>query len=326
MVSAAASLAFPAICVYCYQGFESSKAFYRHLRIHRQARSETEILHINSPKRERERSLEDDGFGCFACDESFSSMQLLCRHVRKTHGGSRAPQESNSNCLSEAETTLKLGIESTVSPSNDQIINLLKDMPNWSQTKKRGWKKITTDDDVVYDAVPLRFYIGPEHPLMQRKKKKKKKKKTEESMTYQDTLMEGATDSESTVSLFGNCVTTTKKPETQNELRSGHGRRSMKKAMAVKGVHQCEICGKTFTMGQALGGHKTLHRVKDPWKAELVQAKTKQGSCSEVRECVTRMLLPGTLPEQARLSEEARPKKMLDLDLNIPYQENFFQS
>ncbi|KAK8513389.1 hypothetical protein V6N13_002136 [Hibiscus sabdariffa] len=61
---------------------------------------------------------------------------------------------------------------------------------------------------------------------------------------------------------------------------------------------------------QALGGHKTFHR-----KLKLVQAKTEQGQCGEVKEYVTRMLLPGLLPE------EAPPKKMLDFDLNLPYQE-----
>ncbi|GMI81613.1 hypothetical protein HRI_001830600 [Hibiscus trionum] len=72
-------------CVYCHKGFESSKDLYGHLRIHMQARSKTETLHINSPTRERKCSLEkdeDNDFGCFVCNESFSSMQLLCRHMR----------------------------------------------------------------------------------------------------------------------------------------------------------------------------------------------------------------------------------------------------
>ncbi|KAE8657813.1 dihydropyrimidinase-like [Hibiscus syriacus] len=46
-----------------------------------------------------------------------------------------------------------------------------------------------------------------------------------------------------------------------NESGTGHGRRSME-AMVVKRVHQCEIRGKTFATGQALGGHKTHHWVK----------------------------------------------------------------
>ncbi|XP_039004847.1 zinc finger protein ZAT9-like [Hibiscus syriacus] len=151
---------------------------------------------------------------------SFATMQLLCRHMR-IHRGTvskrvrrrpAASQENNNNSLSEARITLKLGIESRVSPSNEHNIDLLKDMG------------------------------------------------------YQDTSMEGGADSESTVELLGNCVTM-KKLETQNsnksnKSRTGHGRRSMKEAMVVKRVHQCEICGKTFATGQALGGHKTHHRVK----------------------------------------------------------------
>ncbi|GMJ12922.1 hypothetical protein HRI_004961400 [Hibiscus trionum] len=106
-----------------------------------------------------------------------------------------------------------------------------------------------------------------------------------------------------------------------NKSRSQQEKRSMKNATAVERVYQCDICGKTFATGQALGGHKTCHRKKDLLEGKIVQAKIEQGSCSKVREYVTKTMLPGTLPEQVHLSEEAHPKKMLNFDLNIPYQE-----
>ncbi|KAK8513388.1 hypothetical protein V6N12_052579 [Hibiscus sabdariffa] len=284
-------------CTYCGRGFQSNKALYGHLRVHSvtPARPKTGILRINSPKRETKGSdEEDEGFGCFVCSRSFTTMQLLCRHMgihrgTVSNGVQQQPatsEESNNVSLSEAETTLKLGFESTVFPGYGHKVDFPKNVPSWSQHGKRGWKRSATDSHPA----ALRFYHGPaepEHPLMQRKK----------------TSMEGAADSENTVELSRNCL---KKLETQKNSRSGHGRRSMKNA-AAKNLHQCEICGKTFATGQALGGHKTFHR-----KLKLVQTKTEQGrQCGEVKEYVTRMLLP----------EEAPPKKMLDFDLNVPYQE-----
>ncbi|KAK8550718.1 hypothetical protein V6N13_119225 [Hibiscus sabdariffa] len=299
------------VCSYCRKGFVSSKALFGHLRIHSQARSKTGILHINR-KPETERSPEEDeGFHCLVCNHSLSSMRLLCQHMRihrrTASNGVRQPtcmyQESGS--LSEAKTAVKQGIG-----SNDHIIDLLKGMPGWSQTRKRGLKG---NDDIIYDAVPLRVYYEPADPHMEANKKKK----IEETMsTYQDTSMEGVadTDSESTVEQLGNCMAIEwfgTRDSNKSKTRSWRGRRSMKKSEAGKSVHQCEMCAKTFATGQALGGHKTAHREKDPLKVMLVRAKTKQGSCGEVKEYVTRMLFP----------EEAHPKKMLDFDLNVPYQE-----
>ncbi|GMJ11753.1 hypothetical protein HRI_004844500 [Hibiscus trionum] len=119
-------------------------------------------------------------------------------------------------------------------------------------------------------------------------------------MANRDTSTEGVADSERAVEHGCN----------KSKSRSGIGRRSMnKKAKVMNSLHSCEICGKTFTTGQALGGHKTYHRVK----VEFVQLqpKTKQES----------FVTTAMFPEDAYLSDEARPKKMLGIDLNIPYVE-----
>ncbi|GMJ14041.1 hypothetical protein like AT3G60580 [Hibiscus trionum] len=79
-----------------------------------------------------------------------------------------------------------------------------------------------------------------------------------------------------------------------SKSRSGQERESMKIATTIERVYQCDICGKTFATGQALGGHKTCHRKNDLLKGKMVQVKIEQGSCSD-------------------------SKKMLDFDLNIPY-------
>ncbi|KAK8493495.1 hypothetical protein V6N13_010691 [Hibiscus sabdariffa] len=304
------------VCSYCRKGFVSSKALYGHLRIHTQARSKTGILPINRPKPETERSPEqDEGFRCLVCNQSFSSVRLLSQHKRihrRTSNGVRQPtfmsQENGS--LSEAKTAVKQGIGSTISLKNDHNIDLLKDMPGWSLTRKRGLEKTASDHDIIYDAVPLRVYYGPADPHMEASKKKK----IEETTIYQDTSREGVadTDSESTVEQLGNCMAIDwfeTHDSNKSKSMSCRGRRSMKKAEAEKSVHQCEICGKTFATGQALGGHKTAHRVKDALKAKLVGAKTKQ-------EYVT-----GMLPEETHMPEQTHPKKMLDFDLNVPYQE-----
>ncbi|GMI81615.1 hypothetical protein HRI_001830800 [Hibiscus trionum] len=268
-------------CKYCGKGFVSSKALYGHLRIHRQYRdrSKTETRHIKTQTKPSPQEDKECGFGCFICKESFSSIQLLCRHMgihRETvsNGVRKQPTMSQESNLSSAKTTVK--------PE--------KDIP--------CWLKETGSDD----AVPLRVHYGPAHPHMETRKKRKVE---EISMANRDTSTEGVADSERAV-------------EHGSKSRSGIGRRSMnKKAKVMNSLHPCEICGKTFTTGQALGGHKTYHRVKDPSKVEFVQLqpKTKQESF------VTTAMLPGSLPEDAYLSDEARPKKMLGIDLNIPYVE-----
>ncbi|KAK8493494.1 hypothetical protein V6N13_010692 [Hibiscus sabdariffa] len=306
------------LCSYCRKGFVSSKALYGHLRIHTQARSKTGILPINRPKPETERSpQEDEGFHCLVCNQSLSSMRLLCQHM-KIHRGTassgvrRQPtfmfQESGS--LSEVKTAVKQGIG-----SNNHIIDLLKDMPGWSQTRKRGLVKTASDDDIIYDAVPLRVYYEPADLHTEASKKKK----IEETMSYQNNSMDGVSDSESTVEQLGNCMAIDwfgTHDSNMSKIKSWRERRSVKKSEAMKSVHQCEMCGKIFATGQALGGHKTAHREKDPLKVMLVRAKTKQESCGEVKEYVTRMLFP-----EVHMPEQTHPKKMLDFDLNVPYEE-----
>ncbi|KAK8582165.1 hypothetical protein V6N13_145146 [Hibiscus sabdariffa] len=153
---------------------------------------------------------------------------------------------------------------------NGYKVYFLKDVPSWFQHGNRGLKGTATDGDNILYAAPLLFFYHG--PTEPERPLMQWKKKTEESMSYRS-MMNAA-------------------------------------AKAVKNLHRCEICGRTFATGQALGGHKTFHR-----KLKLVQTKTEQGQCGEVKEYVTRMLLPGLLPE------EAPPKKTLDFDLNVPYQE-----
>ncbi|KAK8582149.1 hypothetical protein V6N12_072343 [Hibiscus sabdariffa] len=302
-------------CKYCSKGFESSKALYGHLRIHSQYRDRSKGIETQrkpSPEEDEDED-EDCGFGCLVCKESFSTMQLLCWHMRihreTVSGGVGQPTATTmsreSKSLSNPKSTVKEETESTVHL-------LVKDMPGWSQTGKRGLKRTASDDDIILNAVPLRFYYGPADPPPM---KTTKKKKTEKSMDYEDTsIMEGAADSESPVGL--SCKSMAKDRFgthdcNKSKSRPCQGRRSTKKAKETKSVHQCEICGKTFATGQALGGHKTYHRPKDSFEVKLMQAKIKQESC------VTTTMLS----EEAHLSHQTHSKKMLDFDLNIPYEE-----
>ncbi|MBA0807137.1 hypothetical protein Gohar_022961 [Gossypium harknessii] len=285
-------------CTYCSKWFKSNKALAGHLRIHSQhpPMSKTEGKHF------QEGDDDDSFFGCFDCDASFSSMKLLCQHMRlhrdtDSNGVHQPAMPQESNSLSEAATTFKQGTGSTVSPRDDHHnIDLLKDFnDNWSRTEKRGSKRTASEHDIIYNAEPFRVYSG--------------RMKTEETSMESEW---GAADNESTVELSGNRVKT-RDSSNKSKSRSCHGRRSVKKTKAVKSVHRCEICDKTYETGQALGGHKSYHRVKDPLK----QRKTEQQSCGEVK-MVTRMVLPGLPPEEA---DKNPSKRMLDFDFNIPYEE-----
>ncbi|XP_022728742.1 uncharacterized protein LOC111284293 [Durio zibethinus] len=353
---------------YCGREFNSDKDLGGHLRIHSQhkAKSKAGIHHMKSTKLSRKHSPqeEDDSFACFICDDSFSTMKLLCQHMRNHREmDSNCIQQpipsQESNSLSEPETAkAEEGID-TISPRNDlhqgSSIDLLKDIPSWSQTGKRGRKRTVSDkiDNIIYHAVPLRVYYGLAVPLTERRLEDskdinqslftRKKQKTEETMSYQDALMESevgaAADSESTLDLLGNSTEKTSmmpqgfENHVSNKFKSSSSQRRLKnpkRAKAVKSVHQCEICGKIFQTGQALGGHKTYHRVKpvvDPLRVELVKRKAKEELSEEsgqVREYITRMLLPGVLSAgEADSSEESyqeRPKRFVDFDLNIPYE------
>ncbi|XWS52598.1 hypothetical protein CRYUN_Cryun11dG0084800 [Craigia yunnanensis] len=331
---------------------------------------------MKSSKHARKHSPEEeDGFfACFVCDDSLSSMKLLCQHMRNhremdSNGIQQLIPSQESCSLSEPETTSKEGID-TVSPRNNQnqgsCIDLLKGIPNWSQTGNRGQKKTVSDkiDSIIYDAVPLRVYYGSAVPQMEKRLEDsqdsnqslltRKKQKTEETMPNQDALMEyelEAADSykpgsESTIELLGNSKQTATKKismmpqgfespisnKSKSSSCSSNGRlKKPNRAKVVKIVHECEICGKKFQTGQALGGHKTYHRRKpvvDPFMGELVQRKAEEqlsGETGQVRDHVTRMLLPGVLSGEADSSEESyqeHPKRLrlLDFDLNIPYE------
>lgn len=210
---------------------------------------------------------DDDLFSCLVCTESFSSMKLLCQHMN-IHRHTDSSQESHVSS-SEVDTIVKQG-------NDPHTIDLLEDFKfKWSRTGRRGSKTIPSQD-----AQPLKLRVRPAH--METRKNKK--------MKTEDTSMEfeqGGTKSKSGVDPC-------------------HARRSRKKGKAVKSEHQCEICGKTFETGQALGGHKTYHRVKNKKVELLQQGKTKQEPCM-----MTPMLLP----------DLNHPKTVLDFDLNIPYQQ-----
>ncbi|EOY32876.1 hypothetical protein QUC31_019222 [Theobroma cacao] len=368
------------VCRYCHREFKSAKALGGHLRIHSQHQSGSKagIHHLENTEfafsdLDSQQSSEEDnaGFTCFVCDDGFSSLKLLCQHMRnhreEDYNGIQQPtppQESTS--LSEPQTTVEEGIDE-VSPGNDHnqgsSNDLLSYVSNWSATGKRGRKQIDSDkiDGIIYNAVPLRVFYGSQVPWRERRLGdfadsnqsllKRKKQKTRLSKDVSIESQSGAansykTDSEATVEVLGNSEQTTKNSismatqrgfesriSSKSISRSSHGKlKKPKRAKAVNGVHQCEICGKTFQTGQALGGHKTYHRVKpvvDPSRGVLVQRKAEEqlsGESGQVSDGFSRM----PLPRPGELSGEAHPsaqsnqrvtKRLLDFDLNIPYRE-----
>ncbi|XVF69524.1 hypothetical protein PTKIN_Ptkin11bG0088700 [Pterospermum kingtungense] len=356
-------------CKFCGKDFKSDKALCGHVRIHRQhrAKSKARIHRMKSTSKPARKHYspeeEDDSFGCFVCDDSFSSMKLLCEHMRShrqmdSNGIHQRPIRSReSSSLSEPETETETDFKVTVvvSPRNDHNEGcctdlLMKDIPSWSQTRKRGWQKTVGDNGSLEDSQDFNS-----QSLLT-----KKKKKTEENIPNQDaSLMEpefGAadhsykSDSASTIELLGNSKQPTANkisimsqlhkssliPNNKSKSSSfGHAR-----VKNPNRVYECEICGRAFQTGQALGGHKTYHRMKasnvvdDPSPSgmsnNLVDKKAEEeylcGEGGQVGEYVTRMLLPGLLSEEAandpsQESCQQHPKtlRLLGFDLTIPY-------
>ncbi|XVF69517.1 hypothetical protein PTKIN_Ptkin11bG0088000 [Pterospermum kingtungense] len=349
-------------CKFCGKDFKSDKALGGHVRVHRQHRAKSKAgIHrmksTSEPARKHyspEEEEEDDSFVCFVCDDSFSSMKLLCEHMTShrqmdSNGIHQRPIRSReSSSLSEPETETKTDFKVTVvvSPRNDHNEEcctdlVMKDIPTWSQTRKRGWQK-TVSGKRLEDSQDFNY-----QSLLT-----KKHKTEEETMLNQDaSLMEPddsyKSDTESTIEVLGNSKqpTANKTPIMSHLLKSSPIPNNKSKSSScsharVKDpnrVYECEICGRTFQTGQALGGHKTYHRMKavnvvdDPSPSgmgnNLVQRKAQQDylceeSVGEVREYMTRMLLPGLSEEAADdPSQESYPKtlRLLGFDLNIPY-------
>ncbi|OMP05019.1 hypothetical protein CCACVL1_02067 [Corchorus capsularis] len=108
--------------------------------------------------------------------------------------------------------------------------DLLKHMPNWSETGKRSAPNPKIDlANIIYDAAPLRACYGliPCNSDTQDSE--------QDSNQYSDLSIRH---------LFA---------KLNNPKRS-------KSNKTTSSVHQCEICGKIFETGQALGGHKSYHR------------------------------------------------------------------
>ncbi|KAL4285048.1 hypothetical protein GQ457_16G006960 [Hibiscus cannabinus] len=175
---------------------------------------------------EKQEDVDDDSFSCFGCKERFPTMKLFCQHMKTNH------RQMNSNGIGfrrETET---------------------KAITKCSPTGKRGRRQAAGDEFLsVYHGSLVVSQVKTKLEEEEERDSTRKRRKTEDSMPKQVAL-----------SAFSE--------PADNECKSvsSHGRKlkNPRPAKAVKSVHQCEICGKMFGTGQALGGHKTSHRMKVP--------------------------------------------------------------
>uniref|UniRef100_A0A8R7U970 C2H2-type domain-containing protein n=1 Tax=Triticum urartu TaxID=4572 RepID=A0A8R7U970_TRIUA len=67
------------------------------------------------------------------------------------------------------------------------------------------------------------------------------------------------------------------------------------------GLHQCTVCGRSFTTGQALGGHKCSH-YWDGTSVSMTMSVSMSASCAVLRNFDLNLL---PMPENARMKRWA---------------------
>ncbi|OMO49530.1 Zinc finger, C2H2-like protein [Corchorus capsularis] len=131
-------------CGYCGKGFQSDRALGGHLRIHggnhRPKPKSKSVTVKKNKKRAREEHEEKDKFefGCFGCHESFSSMQLLCQHVRNFH----RPNPNGFKPIPEPDRQNKIEEEKKGNQGIDEVVSLWYD-------QNQNQKQEESSDDLV---------------------------------------------------------------------------------------------------------------------------------------------------------------------------------
>ncbi|KAJ4776707.1 Zinc finger family protein [Rhynchospora pubera] len=183
---------------------------------------------------------------CLDIDKSFKSEQALFGHMR---------MHSNKGCNGFKRPPIP-------KPKSHKLIPVASPSiycpftVTWSVTKKRGWKPFIDRNSPEVSAAFILMDMS--------------------NGTWTNDLQE---ESRTPLSELANKVGSTSLPSHQTQEKppsslqreqsnvsicAPTGPKSGAKRKAKDGLHECEICGRSFKKGQALGGHKRYH-----YKGEL---------------------------------------------------------
>ncbi|KAE8735534.1 hypothetical protein F3Y22_tig00000340pilonHSYRG00581 [Hibiscus syriacus] len=120
------------------------------------------------------------------------------------------------------------------------------DIPKWSRTVKRTRRQ--TAAGYEFSRVYYGSLVLPQLEEGEDSGSTQKKQKTGDTRRNRGALMAFSESGDNY--------------ECESISSRGRMLKNPRPGKAVKSVHRCEICGNLFGTGQALGGHKTSHRVK----------------------------------------------------------------
>ncbi|XP_010034254.2 zinc finger protein ZAT9-like [Eucalyptus grandis] len=174
------------VCEFCGKRFMNGKALGGHIRIHNQEKNKgssskkTDESRLRKQKAKCEKHVHEDlpalekgrDFDCsekdketpccYICDRNFPSMKSLFGHMRfhpdRNWRGVQPPaQEKDGSCTREVESVdqkaTDQGSACLEAGSSGCLVDLLKGLPSWSRTDKRGRKSLIALEPEAIDGL-----------------------------------------------------------------------------------------------------------------------------------------------------------------------------
>lgn len=248
------------VCKVCSKAFSRGKALVGHMRAHKPEK------HGRRPhRRSSNGGYHVDDTTCKLCGRVFRSMKSLFGHMKchpeRDWRGMNPPSATTQHGLHICGKQIEVEeVDDLVSAAVEGLLMLVGGGDDDNEEKD----KYVDDDSIGYE---LSDMFAREDGLEKKMISCSDKKKAVREKRKLETL-EAVNDNELSGSLSGHkkYKSNRRDEEEGGEEEKVHVKSEKEevdkpeKAM-ILGLHRCEVCYKTFSTGQALGGHMTCHRV-----------------------------------------------------------------